>query len=200
MALLPSILSAFHHGVGLQHLKRLSFCGCLLDNAGTMGAIPTEFGLPCLDELSFDVCYFGPQGMPALAELLERDAFRSLKKLNIIRCPEVGDEGVVRLAQALMASTRTRLTQLWLECIEIGDLGMAELANLVRRDRCRTLTRLTLSEYYITDEGVLALAEAIGQGPIWEDLRQFHLKHRGNSQLLTLGSWSLLFYTNVLIL
>ena len=71
----------------------------------------------------------------------------------------------MRLAQALMASTRTRLTELWLECVEMGDLGMAELANLIRQDRCRSLMRLTISDRHITDEGVLALAEAIGQGP-----------------------------------
>lgn len=70
----------------------------------------------------------------------------------------IGDEGAIRLAEALSDNTQVR--QLWLRACQIGDEGAKALASCLEQNMA--VVDLYLAKNVIGDEGLIAIADALG--------------------------------------
>lgn len=119
---LQAVSEALRHGA-LQKLKDFELCAC------TLGGREFSVFMKVLEEsgcakrllrLSFSNCDIRTEGVRTLADLLNRDTFPALKKLHFIDHPSITNEGVMALAEALLRTTQTQLTELCLCGVSYG--------------------------------------------------------------------------------
>lgn len=161
---LKSISVALEHNA-LQNLQRLKVEQDVRVEVGDIrefaDALEHSVCATRLESLEFDRCYLMEDIMRALAGPLSRGAFPALTYLTFSD-DDIGEEGVVVLAESLSNATQTSLRSLDLSNVGMGDTGVAALAAIVQQGRFDKLSIFKIEKNSgITDQGIIALARAI---------------------------------------
>ncbi len=161
--MLENVITALHGSVAFQNLREISL-------EGRNNALPW---IRVLDALAGSTCAtqltlleirsdtFDGASVESLSAHLGKDAFPNLLSLKF----ESRDYSVDHfdiLAQGLLASSRTRLTQLDVSEFVMGDKGMAALGNVIGAGRFDGLESLRIRDAMKwSDETALGLARAL---------------------------------------
>lgn len=85
-----------------------------------------------------------------------------MKELDVSLNLDIGDEGVVALAKALLEATEIRLWNLNLTMVGMTDVGVVALASIVCEGHFEELKLFSLAyNNCVTDQGMTALAQAM---------------------------------------
>jgi Ran GTPase-activating protein (RanGAP) involved in mRNA processing and transport len=110
-----------------------------------------------LTALSFVRCAIAVGDTRALADFLCWEGFPALKTLRLVKDPSLADAGMSTLAEALLETNHTNLSELNLDDVRMGVKGMAGLAALVFQGRFERLKKLDLSgNEDVTNQDIIA--------------------------------------------
>ena len=146
---------------GIRQLRRLGLRRCRMGDVGAeaLALLLSETKAPALEDLGLEVNQISNGGLSSVAGALLLPAvaprLRALCLGNLRGGNEIGDRGVIALAQAVKGMGFTALEKLWLAYNQIGDTGSAALAAALNNAaNAPRLSLLSLSANRLSDKAV----------------------------------------------
>lgn len=112
------------------------------------------------------------EGAKVLGMAIGRDLLPSLQELCILYSDDIGDSGVTSLALGLQASSRTKLTRLYMGAVGMGDAGLKSLAEAIRGGALENCSFLDISYKSPSLRNIIPFAAALRSGGL-EKIKHF---------------------------